>query len=334
MSTNSVGVGFIGAGEISILHGRAMQLAERRGHGRLVGLWNRTQSTAQRRAEEEGCRLFETPAALVSDPDVDAVFILTNLETHLEYAKMAMEAGKDVLVEKPLCADTGEIREMIAIADRTGRICLPGHNMIYESSMARTRRLMAAGDLGDLVSCYVMYNIYHDDERASTLPGVIRQLLTHNLYTLMYCTGQRPVEAVAMKTNRNHPGQPEKEDLAMVIYRMESGALAHLSVSFAADDLSPAPWTYTMKLIGTAGCGHYTYQDWVEVKKGISHSHTYTAYQDTITTEVDTFLDMVRGSRDRTPLSDLQDALWAQTALEAVEESIASGKRVAITVER
>ncbi len=332
MNRKNIGVAFIGGGEVSILHGRAIQLAARRGDARLVGLWNRTQSTAKRRADEEGCRVYETPVALVSDPEVDAVFILTNLETHLEYAKLAMEAGKDVLVEKPLCANTREIREMISIAERTGRICFPGHNMIYESGMARTRRLMMDGHLGDLVSCYVLYNIYHSDERASTLPGVIRQLLTHNLYTLMYCTGQRQLETVAMKANRNHRGQPEKEDLAMVLYRMESGGLAHLNVSFAADDLSPAPWTYTMKLIGTAGCGHYTYQDWVEVKKGISHSHTYTAYQDTITNEVDAFLAIVRDGSG-TPVSGLADALWAQTALEAVETSIASGRRVPITVD-
>ncbi|NQT59979.1 MAG: Gfo/Idh/MocA family oxidoreductase [Bacteroidetes bacterium] len=328
MEKKIIGIGFIGGGEISILHGRAIKEIE---NVRLVGLWNRTVSTGKRRAEEEGCRLFDSAEALVNDPDIQAVCILTNLETHLEYAKMAMEAGKDVLVEKPLCATREEVRELQKISKETGRLCLPGHNMIYDGSLMRTKKLMKNGDLGDLVSCYVMYNIYHNDERTSTLPGVIRQLLTHNLYTLMFVTGQRPVKAIAMKSNRKHPLQPDKEDLAMVIFQMESGGLAHLSVSFAADDLSPAPWTCTMKLIGTAGTGHYTYQDWVEVKKGISHSHTYTAYQDTITNEVERFVNLVRDGSGEI-LSTMEDALWAQIALEAAEESIRSETAVVISL--
>ena len=321
-----IGVGFIGAGEISILHGRAVKEI---GNARLVGLWNRTRKTGEQRAEEEGCKFFETPEDLVNDPEIDAVHILTNLETHLEYAKLAMQAGKDVIVEKPLCATVSEIYELKRIAEKTGRLCVPGHNMIHESSLARTKKLVVNGDLGDLVSCYVMYNIFHSQERASTLPGVIRQLLTHNLYTLMYVTNQRPVKVTALKSNRNHSAQPEKEDIAMVLLQMDSGGLAHLNVSFAADDLSPSPWTYTVKLIGTAGTAHYSYQDWVEVKKGISHSHTYTAYQDTITQEIRAFIDLVAGGEGEI-LSTVDDAIWAQKTLEAVEDSIRSGQTVDI----
>jgi hypothetical protein len=50
---------------------------------------------------------------LVADPEVDAVLVLTNLETHLRYAKLAMEAGKHVLVEKPLCATVAEIESAV-----------------------------------------------------------------------------------------------------------------------------------------------------------------------------------------------------------------------------
>lgn len=326
MEKKVIGLGFIGSGEISILHGRAVKEIS---NARLVGLWNRTRKTGEERAKEEGCRFYESPQALVDDPEIDAVHILTNLETHLEFAKLAMEAGKDVLIEKPVCATVPEIHQLREIAGKTGRLCIPGHNMIHESSLARTKKLMSNGDLGDLVSCYVMYNIFHNQERTSTLPGVIRQLLTHNLYTLMYVTNQRPVKVMAMKSNRSHPAQKEKEDIAMVLIQLESGGLAHLNVSYAADDLSPAPWTYTMKLIGTAGTAHYTYQDWVEVKKGISHSHTYTAYQDTITSEIGAFIDLVRNGEGEF-LSTIDDALWAQKTLEAVEVSISTGRIVEI----
>jgi predicted dehydrogenase len=145
---------------------------------------------------------------------------------------------------------------------------------------------------------------------------------------MMFLVG-RPDRICAFKANRNHAGQPEKEDLASVLIELESGAIAHLSVSFAADDLSTTPWTYTVKVIGTGGCCHYTYQDWVEVKKGISHAHTYTAYQETITNEDRHFVDLCRRGTGE-PLSTLEDALWAQKATEAAECSLSEGRVVKI----
>lgn len=324
MSTSQLGIGFIGAGEISILHGRALREIPQ---AKLVGLWNRSESRAVERAEEEGCKRYETPEELVNDPEVDAVFVLTNLETHLEFAELAMRAGKDVLVEKPLCGTVAEVERMKSISLEASKICMPGHNMIHEESIRRAKALIENGDIGKVVSCYVLYNIHHSEERASTLPGVVRHILTHNLYTMMYLAG-KPKRVQGFKANR-HYEKIDQEDITLVNVELENGGLAHLCASFAADDLAPAPWSFTVKVIGTAGTTHYTYNDWVEVKAGISHSHTYTAYQATITNEVRDFVRLCE-ERDGAPLSDLDDAIWAQRATEAVERSIAGGVSVEV----
>jgi len=322
MSNKELGIGFIGAGEISVLHARAIRDIP---GVKLTGLWNRTRERAVERAKEEKCKMYETPEELLKDPEVDAVMVLTNLETHLMYAEMAMRAGKDVLVEKPLCASVAEVQKMQDVAKETGRICMPGHNMIHEESIRRAKKLIQNGDLGKIVSCYVMYNIHHSEERASTLPGVVRHILTHNLYTMMYLAG-RPVRVQAFKANRHYENL-DQEDITLVNIELENGGLGHLCASFAADDLSPSPWTFTAKVIGTAGTTHYTYNDWVEVKQGLSHSHTYTAYQETITNEVTQFAELCRAGSGE-PLSTLEDAVWAQRATEAVEKSIAEGVSV------
>ena len=80
------GIGFIGAGEISILHAKAIHAIP---EARLVGLWNRTQSRAMERAQMYGCRQYATPEELVKDPEIEAVFVLTDLDTHLKYTKLA-----------------------------------------------------------------------------------------------------------------------------------------------------------------------------------------------------------------------------------------------------
>ena len=317
VSKYTIGVGFIGAGDIAVLHAAAVKKCP---GAKLVGLWNRNQDRATQRATEFGCQNYASPEALVADPAIDAVFVLTNLETHLEYTALALGMGKHVLVEKPVGASVAEIERMKALADAKDLICMPGHNYVYESGMIRTRELVDNGDLGTIVSAYVMYNIHHPEEVAKRYPGVVRQILTHHSYILLYLVG-RPVELCAMKATLHYKEYAE-EDIAMVQMRLHNGALAHFCASFAADDHAADPWTVMVKVIGTAGSTRYSYRDHVEIKPGLAHSQTYTAYQGSITNEVRHFLlDCLRMGQQ--PLSTLDDAITAQKMIEAAEKSIA-----------
>jgi predicted dehydrogenase len=317
LTKDTIGVGFIGAGDISILHAAAVKKCP---GAKLVGLWNRNQDRARERATQFGCKNYASPEALVNDPAIDAVFVLTNLETHLEYTALALGAGKHVLVEKPVGVSVAEIERMKALAEAKDLVCLPGHNYIYEQSMNRTRELVDNGDLGKIVSAYVMYNIHHPEEVAKRYPGVVRQILTHHSYILLYLVG-KPVELCAMKATLHYKEYAE-EDIAMVQMRLANGALAHFCASFAADDHAADPWTVMVKVIGTAGSTRYSYRDHVEIKPGLVHSQTYTAYQGSIMNEVRHFLvDCLRmGAK---PLSTLDDAITAQKMIEAAEKSIA-----------
>ena len=323
MGNQQIGIGFIGAGDVSILHAEA---ARRCPGSRLVGLWNRTPARAEQRAEEFGCRCYGTPEDLVSDPQVDAVFVLTNLETHLQYAQLAFAAGKHVLVEKPVAASVREIEEMKEASEKADVICMPGHNMIYEDSVLRSKEMIDSGAIGRIVSVYAIYNIHHAEDVAARYPGIVRQILTHNSYALLYLGG-KPKRVSAM-TASLHYQKLVREDIVMAILELDNGALAHLSASFAADDFSADPWTFMIKVIGTEGTTRYTYQDWVEAKTGIAHSRTYTAYQGTIANEVRHFVDIcVDGGK---PRSTLDDAIVAQKMIEAVEESVKENRAVAV----
>lgn len=316
ITKDTIGVGFVGAGDVSLLHAKAVAKCP---GAKLVGLWNRSADRAQQRAAEFGCRTYASPQELVADPAIDAVFVLTNLESHLEYTQLALSAGKHVLVEKPVGVTTEEIAQMKSLATSRGLVCMPGHNYIYEASMMRTRELVEAGDLGRITSAYVMYNIHHPEEVAKRYPGVVRQILTHHSYILLYLVG-RPVELCAMKATLHYKEYTE-EDIAMVQMRLANGALAHFCASFAADDHAADPWTVMVKVIGTAGSTRYSYRDHVEIKPGIVHSQTYTAYQGSITNEVRYFLvDCLRMGAQ--PLSTLDDAILAQRMIEACEQSI------------
>jgi predicted dehydrogenase len=324
ITKDSIGVGFIGAGDVSILHAAAVKNCP---GARLVGLWNRSPERAKERATAFGCRTYASPAELLADPAIDAVFVLTNLETHREYTLQALEAGKHVLVEKPVGVTVAEIEQMRDAAAARRLVCMPGHNYIYESSMMRTRGLVQSGDLGRIVSAYVLYNIHHPEEVARRYPGVIRQILTHHSYILLYLVG-KPVELCAMKATLHYQEYTE-EDIAMVQMRLENGALAHFCASFAADDHAGDPWTVLVKVIGTGGSTRYSYRDHVEIKPGLVHSQTYTAYAGSISNEVRHFLiDCLR--MGQTPLSTLDDAITAQRMIEAIEKSVAEKRVVSL----
>lgn len=320
----TINVGFIGAGDIAILHSRAIAKT----HGaKLLGLWNRSQDRAAQRSKEFGCKNYPTPEALVSDPDIDAVFVLTDLGTHLKYTKLALEHGKHVLVEKPVGESVAQIEEMKALAEKKGVVVLPGHNYIYEGSMQRTKELVENGDLGKIISAYVMYNIHHTEEVAMRYPGVVRQILTHHSYILLYLVG-KPVELSAIKASLHYKEYTE-EDIAMVQMRLHNGALAHFCASYAADDHAGDPWTVMVKVIGTAGSTRYSYRDHVENKPGLVHSQTYTAYHGSVMNEVRHFLvDCLRFGVK--PLSTLEDAITAQKMIEAAEKSIAEKRMVSL----
>src|SRR5262245_58973599 len=150
----TIGIGFLGAGDVSSLHAEGVRQCP---DARLVGLWNRSPGRAAERAAQFGCKTYSSAEALVSDPEVHAISVLTNLETHLHYALLAIRAGKHVLVEKPAGNSVQEIEQMKAAADKAGVLCVPVHNYIYEGGVNRTHELLQQGKLGNLVSLYVLY---------------------------------------------------------------------------------------------------------------------------------------------------------------------------------
>ena len=66
---------------------------------------------------------------------------LTPLEEHFECSIKALQAGKHVLVEKPVSSTVDEIQQIHEAADKAGKLCVPVHNYLYEDSIIRTKEL-------------------------------------------------------------------------------------------------------------------------------------------------------------------------------------------------
>jgi predicted dehydrogenase len=320
-----LGIGLIGAGAIADLHAKAINQLD---SAKLVGIWDINRETTKTKASWYHCQSFDAAQDLCNSPEVDAILVLTPMEFHCEYVIMAAKAGKHVLVEKPVASTISEIQEMLQAVKDSGIKCMPGHNYIYEDSVRRAKQMIDQGKLGPITQFYMMYNIHHADDIRARYPGVIRQILTHHAYTMLYLAGM-PKSVSCMRFSTSE--QVSQENVAMATIQMENGSLSHLCASFANDDHSSDPWTCIIKVMGTKGSSRYSYRDWVIYEKNGPHSQTYFAYPETIANELQFFVEKVVMG-DEPPLSSLEDALICQQVMEACEQSATDGKHITLDI--
>ena len=318
----TIRVGLLGAGDVANLHAEAINGLE---GSELVGLWNRTPEKGKVKAAQYGCKTYATADDLLNDPNIDAVFILTNMETHCEYTIKAAKAGKHVLVEKPAASTIEELERMKKAVTEAGVKCMPVHNYIYETGIRRAKDMIQSGKLGEVTQFYMMYNIHHADEIRARYPGVIRQILTHHSYTMLYLAGE-PKTISCLKHTVDNTLAPQ-ENVAMANIQMRDGTLSHLCASFANDDHAGDPWTCIIKVIGTKGSTRYSYRDWVINDRNGAHSQTYYCYPESIKNTTTHFINKVL-REDAEPLSSLDDAITCQQIIEACEKSVEEGIHV------
>ena len=88
--------------------------------------------------------------AVLADPAVAAVAIATPAATHFDLVRGALEAGKHVLVEKPLTPSVAEGEKLASLADRSGLVLMCDHTYCYTPAVQRIRELIRGGEIGDV----------------------------------------------------------------------------------------------------------------------------------------------------------------------------------------
>jgi predicted dehydrogenase len=107
----------------------------------------RARSTVGRHA---GVGITDELARVLDDPSVEAVAIATPVHTHLPIATTAIEAGRHVMVEKPLAASVAEGEKIVELASAHGVTLMCDHTFCYTPAVEQIRKLVAAGELGDI----------------------------------------------------------------------------------------------------------------------------------------------------------------------------------------
>lgn len=347
-----VRVAVIGAGSISDTHLKGYStnpLAE------LVAICDLNEERAKKQADKYGASRVETDyRVLLADPTIDAVSICTWNNSHAEISIAAVQAGKHVLVEKPLCKTMDEAYKVQAAVQESGKVLQVGFVRRFGTNVKVLNKFLEAGDLGEIyyAKASVLRRLgnpggwFSDSERSGG--GPLIDLGVHIIDLCWYLMGKPKVKSVSGNTynklgNRSNiqnlsfykaadydATKNDVEDLANALIRFENGASLFIDVSFnlhlKKDELS-------IRIFGDKGGAE------VEPELQIvSEKHdtilNFTPQIDQLSfdmtngfnAEVDHFLNSCLG-RIQT-ISPVEDGVEIMKILTAVYESAAKGEEI------
>lgn len=163
---------------------------------------------------------------ILADPGIDAVSIATPISTHFTLAKKALQAGKHVLVEKPLTQKSVEAQELIRLGREKNRVVMVGHTYEYSPPVRKIKELISKGELGELYyidSVRLNLGLFQSDF------NVVWDLAPHDISIILYLMEREPV-SVCAHGQSSIPGH--LEDVAYLIVRFDNGTMANCHVSW------------------------------------------------------------------------------------------------------
>lgn len=248
-------VGVLGLGQGSS-HLRAFQMIE---GSRVIAVCDQDQALAARVAQQNNVDLIcENYEQLLETKEVDLVVVATPDHLHGRHTIQALQAGKHVLSEIPMATTLAECNEIIAITDRTGLKYHMGNQVRYAFCLQDVKRLIAAGDLGDIF--YAEGEYLHDmgdivnhrpanhwriqlDEPQTTLLGGG----PHAIDTVRWLMGVRFTEVQAYHADFQSKWQTLHTTAAL--FKADNGAVVKVTVSYGM----VRPYCLYYSLYGTEG---------------------------------------------------------------------------------
>lgn len=163
---------------------------------------------------------------VIADESINAVIIATPAETHFEIAKKMMEAGKNVLVEKPITLISGEAEELLKIANDKGVILMVGHVLLYHPAVLKIKEMLEEGKLGKL------QYIYSNRLNLGTIrseENILWSFAPHDISVIQFLTDNNPTEVFARGASFL---QHQIEDTTLTFMKYPDNVSAHIFVSW------------------------------------------------------------------------------------------------------
>jgi len=287
-------------------------------------------------AKVPGAKIVTAAGEAIASADVGAVAVCTPLSSHFDIAKRALEAGKHVLIEKPMTESVEQAEELIALADKKNLVLMVDHTFCYHGAVRRIKEIIDRGELGRIYyfdSVRINLGVFQRDT------NVIWDLAPHDLSIMDFLLGTEPVTVSAHGTSHFVDG---KENIAYIHLEFADNLISHFHVNW----LAPAKVRHTIiggekRMIIYDDLAH---EDKVRVyDKGVSVETSEEIYEtlikyrtgdmwapqysqlEALSVECRHFVDCVKTGQ--TPLTDGHAGLRVVRILEGATRSMHSGGR-------
>ena len=237
MARNYVKFGVIGAGGIA--RRRTIPGMLRAKNCRLVAVMDTVDPDGVA-AEFNVSRAYRREADLLADPEVEAVYIASPAYCHARQIKLAAEAGKHILCEKPLTLRLDQARKAVALCRRRRVFLQEGYMMKFHGAHVRIKQLIDEGRLGQVVylraqlSCWYppIDGAWRQDLRKGG-GGALIDMASHLYDLIEYFAG--PIRRIVAMTG-NLVQDYSSEDASTTLVKLESGAQATVDCFFCIPD--------------------------------------------------------------------------------------------------
>ncbi len=301
---------------------------------RLVGIVDtREEALVAAGAMHPGIPLFGKIEELLEE-GVDAVIVATPASTHYEIGMRLIEAGIDLLIEKPLALSADDGRRLRDAAAAKRRVLMVGHLLEYHPGLMQFRDTVRSGELGDL---RYLYTTRLNLGKVRAAESALWDLAPHDISIIRFLTDAKPSHVSGQGGSYIRPGL---EDVVFSTITFEGGIVANLHVSW----LDP----HKVRRVTVVGERRMAVFDDMEpaekirvIDKGIDQPDHYESFQDAMTERIGEirippvpfgeplqieaahFLDCVR--ERTTPRTDAESGIRVLEVLEAIEKSIRNG---------
>ena len=274
---NKIRIGIIGAGNIGSVH--ATEFSKLADECEITAITDAYIPLAEAKAKEFGiAKVLANPEELIDHPDVDAVIIGVPNQFHAPLAIRAIEAGKHVLLEKPMGINSNAAKQILKASRASDKVVMIGHQMRWESIPMQIKEQVERGELGRIYTAKAGWM------RRKGIPGwgtwftrmdqsgggPLIDIGVHMLDLSLYLMGNpKPVSVygatyaefgprkmgIGTWGKPNWEGTYDVEDLATALIKMEDGSTLALEVSWAVHmDTDNTPFVH---LMGTEGGASY-----------------------------------------------------------------------------
>jgi predicted dehydrogenase len=336
----TIGAGIIGLG---FMGRRYAETLVRLQGVRVAALCDARPDLAMKLGSSLSAPVFPSAAELVEAPDVDVVFVCTPEDAHVEPTIAALERGKAVLIEKPVAHTLDAADRIRQAANATDAIVMVGHLLRFEPRWATAWRLIASGELGDIVSIATrrVGNV-RDQEVLRGRTSIPLYYGVHDLDIVNWFAGARATSIHAVRRDGVlHRAGFEIEDLYCAILCYENGIVATAELGWHLPPSAITAPASGITVVGTRG--------WLRIEQGRTGLECYggegasavevaidvTFWPEVhgrptgaLTNELEHFLDCVRTGRS--PVVSLDDAIEALRLSLAMESSATSGRTIEV----